>query len=126
VTFEDELGARYEVLEHVGAGGQATVLHARDRQHDRSVALKVYEIEPGASKEDLLGEADVLLRLGPHPGFPIVRDDFFLADRYVIVMDWVGGRDLQHVLAEEGDPGLPFSHVTGWIDQVASALDHLH
>jgi len=126
MTFEDELGSRYEVVEHVGSGGQATVLRARDLQHDRLVALKVYDSEGDTPRDMLLGEADVLLRLTPHPGLPIVRDDFFLSDRYVIVMDWIDGRDLQHVLAERGDPGLPFSQVTDWIVQVASALDHLH
>ena len=31
MTFEDELGSRYEALEHVGSGGQATVLRALRR-----------------------------------------------------------------------------------------------
>ena len=41
-------------------------------------------------------------------------------------MNWVDGTDLQQVLEEQGDPGLPLSEVIDDLAQVADALDHLH
>src|SRR5438105_1039743 len=67
-----------------------------------------------------------LLSLRPHRGLPVVRDDFFLSDCYVVVMDWIEGTSLDRLLAERGDPGLPHSTVIDCVTQVASALDHLH
>ena len=56
----------------------------------------------------------------------MLRDDFFVDDRYVVVMDWVEGDDLGRILAEHGDPGLPRLAVVDCVSQVAAALDHLH
>ena len=120
------LADRYEVLATVSRGGQASVLQALDRRHDRAVALKVYPCAEETQRTALLAEARVLLGLSPHPGLPTVRDDFFVDDRYVLVMDWVEGADLGRVLAEQGEPGLARSIVVDCVSQVAAALDHLH
>ena len=48
----------------------------------------------------------MLLSLSPHPGLPLVREDFFVDDRYVIAMDWIEGTDLEAVLDARGRPGL--------------------
>ena len=112
----------------VSAGRRATVLQALDRQHEKLVALKVYPVTNDADREELLSEARVLLSITPHAALPVVRGDFFIDDpaRYVVVMDWVDGVDLEHVLDEDGDPGLPLSQVLDDIAQAAAALDHLH
>ena len=115
---------RYEPLEVAGKGGQGEVVRALDRQHDRLVALKVRTLED--SREAILSEARILLGLRPHPNLPLVREDFFLDDRYVMVVDWVDGKSLQQVLEERGDPGLPATSVLAYLRQVADALDHLH
>lgn len=120
------LASRYQVLATVRRAPSSLVLRALDLQHDRVVALKVYPLSVGVSRADLLAEAGTLLRLEPHPGLPTVRDDFFLADRYVIVMDWVEGTDLVRVLGERGAPGLTPSTVLEYVSQAAGALDHLH
>ncbi|HWB72677.1 MAG TPA: protein kinase, partial [Egibacteraceae bacterium] len=117
---------RYQPLELVGGGGQGQVLRAVDRWHARQVALKVRAAGWPDQRAALLAEARILLGLEPHPGLPLVREDFFVGDRYYLVMDWVDGTSLQRVLDERGDPGLPFPTVLGWLDQVAAALDHLH
>src|SRR5262245_47927498 len=97
-----ELPSRFEILETVCRGGQAEVFRARDRQHDRLVALKVYTGLDKAWSQQGLEEARILLALPPHPGLPIVRDSFAVEpeDRYVVVMDWIDGVDLQKVLAQ--------------------------
>jgi WD40 repeat protein/class 3 adenylate cyclase/energy-coupling factor transporter ATP-binding protein EcfA2/predicted Ser/Thr protein kinase len=120
------LGDRYEPLEVAGSGGEARVLRALDRQHDRLVALKVRSAPTGSVRRELLREARVLLSLEPHAGLPLVRDDFFHEDEYVIVMDWIEGTDLGRLLAEQGTPGLAASTVLRCAAQAAEALTFLH
>ena len=43
---EARLAERYEPLEVVGRGGEATVLKAVDTRHERLVALKVRVVPP--------------------------------------------------------------------------------
>src|SRR3954464_13328727 len=117
---------RYEVLATVGAGGEAQIVKALDRQHGRFVALKVRPVRDESAREELLGEARVLLALPPHPALPLVREDFFDGDTYVVAMDWVDGTDLATLLAERGRPGLPASGVLAYLAQAAEALTHLH
>jgi serine/threonine-protein kinase len=117
---------RYDPVEVVGRGGEGRVLRAIDRQHDRQVALKIRPAPVGTAREELLREARVLLSLEPHAGLPLVRDDFFHEDDYVIVMDWIEGVDLDRLLRQEGTPGLAPSTVLGHLAQVAEALTHLH
>ena len=117
---------RYEVLATAGAGGEAQIVKALDRQHGRIVALKVRRVRDEASREELLAEARVLLSLPPHPALPLVREDFFDRDDYVVAMDWVEGTDLATLLAERGRPGLAPSSLLAYLAQAAEALTHLH
>jgi class 3 adenylate cyclase/tRNA A-37 threonylcarbamoyl transferase component Bud32 len=117
---------RYEVLASAGSGGEAQIVKALDRQHGRLVALKIRPVRDQAAREDLLGEARVLLALPPHPALPLVREDFFDRDDYVVAMDWVEGTDLATLLAENGRPGLASSSVLAYLAQAAEALTHLH
>src|SRR5688572_13876860 len=117
---------RYEALSVAGEGGQGSVFRAQDHQHERIVALKVRAAGAGIDRSALLSEARILLNLSPHPGLPLVRDDFFVDEQYVVVMDWVEGTDLRTLLDHQGDPGLPVSSVIGYLGEVAEALDHLH
>ena len=102
-------------------------MHARDRLRTRhEVALKIYALDDNRSRDELVREVDVLIGLTSHPNLPVVRNDEFIEDRYVIKMDWVDGRNLQQVLDLEGTPGLPVARVVDVVTQIASALDHLH
>ena len=117
---------RYEVLAVLGAGGEARVVKALDRQHDRIVALKIRPAGDDPGREELLSEARVLLSLPPHPALPLVREDFFDRDDYVVAMDWVDGTDLATLLGDRGRPGLAASSVLAYLAQAAEALTHLH
>jgi serine/threonine-protein kinase PknK len=117
---------RYEPLRVVGAGGQSTVLQAMDHELGRLVGLKVRPRGSPADEGSLLSEARILLGLDPHPLLCRVREDFFAGDRYFLVMDWVEGTTLAHVLADAGGSGLPLDDVVHYLTQVADALDHLH
>ncbi|HEY5422636.1 MAG TPA: protein kinase [Ilumatobacteraceae bacterium] len=118
---------RYEVLRTVSEGHRATVLQALDHVHDRFVALKVYPLV-GEDRDSLLAEGRVLMSMVPHAALPVVRGDFFTAerDKYVLVMNWIDGVDLQQVMEQEGQPGLALHDVIEDISSVADALDHLH
>ena len=65
-------------------------------------------------------------RLPPHPALPLVREDFFDRDDYVVAMDWVDGTDLATLLGDRGRPGLAPSSVLAYLAQAAEALTHLH
>jgi WD40 repeat protein/class 3 adenylate cyclase/tRNA A-37 threonylcarbamoyl transferase component Bud32 len=117
---------RYEVLATIGSGGEAQVVKALDRQHDRLVALKIRPVRDEAERAGLLTEARTLLALPPHPALPLVREDFFDRGDYVVAMDWVDGTDLATLLGERGRPGLAPSSVLAYLAQAAEALTHLH
>ena len=122
----DLLRGRYEPLEVVGQGGEGRVLKALDRQLDRIVALKIRTVRDGADREALLAEARILLAIPPHANLPLVREDFFDGDQYVIAMDWIEGTDLAKLVRARGSPGLAPSSVFRWLADAASALTHLH
>src|SRR3954447_10953583 len=117
---------RYEILSTLGSGGEAQIVKALDHQHDRFVALKIRPVRDDSAREELLGEARVLFALPPHLALPIVREDFFDGDSYVVAMDWVDGTSLATLLGDRGHPGLAPSSVLAYLAQAAEALTHLH
>jgi len=117
---------RYELLETLGAGGEARVVKALDRQHGRFVALKIRPVRDAEARELLLTEARILLAIPPHPALPLVREDFFDGEDYVVAMDWVDGTDLATLVQDRGRPGLAPSSVLAYLSDAAEALTHLH
>ena len=120
------LKGRYELIETLGLGGEARVVKALDRQHERLVALKIRPVRDAQARDELLGEARTLLGVAPHPALPLVREDFFEGDSYVVAMDWVDGTDLAKLVRDRGHPGLAPSSVLAYLAQAAEALTHLH
>ncbi|HEX3976093.1 MAG TPA: protein kinase, partial [Solirubrobacteraceae bacterium] len=117
---------RYELLETLGAGGEARVVKALDQQHGRVVALKIRPVRDEQTREDALNEARILLAVPPHPALPLVREDFFDGESYVVAMDWVDGTDLARLLQDRGRPGLAPSSVLAYLSDAAEAVTHLH
>ncbi len=97
----------YQVLEQLGDGGQGEVFKARQIHLDRLVALKTTRPE-GSSRtlshglERLLREAKTIARFD-HPNIVRVFDCFIHEDRIFIVMEYLDGYTLAHVL-EEREP----------------------
>ena len=89
-------GTRYELVEKIGQGGMGTVFLARDRELDRTVALKVLNALPEntEAKARMLREARVIARL-EHPNIVPVHDAGLLPDgRFFYAMKLVRGERL--------------------------------
>ncbi len=123
---------RYRIEERLGQGGMGAVYRAFDTRLQQKVALKENTVAvPGISPEAIEAarrqfeqEALMLARVR-HPNLPRVSDHFVTLDgNQYLVMDFVEGQDLAHVLARSGP--LPEAQALVLIGQVCDALEYLH
>src|SRR5205085_1230044 len=96
------LSERYEVDREIGAGGMATVYLARDRRHDRQVAIKVLNADLGAvlGVERFLSEIKVTAGL-QHPNLLPLFDSGQASGLLFYVMPFVEGESLRTRLDRE-------------------------
>ena len=116
------LAGRYRVVSRAGAGGMGTVYEAVDQSNGKTVALKLID-DAGLAKDRFAREAALLSEL-THPG--IVRYiDHGLAPMggFYLVMEWVQGRSLAHLLDTEG---LTAAESVELLRQVADAVAAAH
>ncbi|MEO8494735.1 MAG: protein kinase, partial [Planctomycetota bacterium] len=95
----DRLG-RYAVRGLLGRGGFADVLLAHDDQLDRQVALKLPRrdrFQDDAQVRAFVEEARTAARL-QHPGIVAVFDVGFAGEKPFIVLEYIRGRSLAHLL----------------------------
>jgi serine/threonine protein kinase len=120
------LGNRYEIIQILGQGGMGAVYKARDRELDRTVALKV--IRP-----ELAGQPDILQRFKQelilarkitHRNVIRIFDLGDAAGTKFITMEFIEGRDLKGVLSKEGK--LTPERAVQIMQQVLLALDAAH
>lgn len=98
------LAGRYELGEALGRGGMAKVFKATDTRLDRTVAVKVLAPELAgdhAFVERFQREAQAAARLN-HPNIVGVYDSGSAGDVHYMVMEYVQGRTLADVLAQDG------------------------
>jgi serine/threonine-protein kinase len=131
-TREDPLLGRtlpggYRVTHLVGVGGMGRVYCAEQVALGRTVAVKV--VHPSLADEELtsarfLNEARAASRLS-HPN-SVAIFDFGRTDdgRPYIVMEYLRGRDLGRVAADEGP--LPLARLVGILRQSLGALEEAH
>ncbi|MCC6547780.1 serine/threonine protein kinase [Candidatus Sumerlaeota bacterium] len=104
----------YEILEQLGDGGQGEVFKARQIHLDRMVALKT--ARPTASGKTLSQNLERLLREArtiakfDHPNIVRVFDCFVFEDQIYIVMEFLDGHPLSHILDERILGKLPPLH----------------
>src|SRR6185312_14907824 len=96
------LDGRYRVHKVLGQGGMGRVYMANDtRLANRPVACKEMIVGDGVAEkkaiEDFAREARVLALLS-HPGIPSLIDYFVERGRHYLVMEFVAGGDIQHML----------------------------
>lgn len=127
----DQIG-RYQILSELGRGSMGQVYLALDPNIDRHVALKVYlpllkvgSRERYELRRRFILEAKAAARV-EHPGIVTIfdADTDGATDLSYIAMEWVEGRSLQEVLAEDGP--VPPGRTTEIVEQVAAALDAAH
>ncbi len=124
LTIGETLRDRYEIESLLGQGGMGAVYRARDLNLNVTVVVKENLIHTEEARRQFGREARILAGLR-HPNLPRVTDFFFLPGQgQYLVMDYVGGEDLKHLLARQG----PCAEAVAlaWIRPVLHALEYLH
>jgi serine/threonine-protein kinase len=114
---------RLEAL--VARSGMASIYRATDMRTGRQVAIKIPHPEMEADPvlfERFKREEEIGLKLD-HPGVMKVYADNERS-RVYMVMEWVDGRLLRHILAEQ--PKLPAPRAVALTIAIADALDYVH
>src|SRR5919108_2148344 len=124
VTLSD----RYTVDRVLGRGGMAVVYLARDRKHDRPVAVKILrpEIVIGDGAQRFLLEIQILARL-QHPHILPLLDSGTTDEaspRPFYVMPYVEGETLRQRLTRKGP--LPVAEALRLVRETGEALHYAH
>ncbi len=119
------LADRFDIQRELGHGGMATVYLARDRKHDRLVAIKVLRPELAAAlgTERFLREIQIAAKLS-HPHILPLHDSGEADGILFFVMPYVEGEALRQRLDREGR--LPVATAVQLAAEVAAALDYAH
>ncbi len=123
------LGDRYTIERELGRGGMAVVYLARDRKHDRPVAVKILRADSlggGAGAERFLLEIQILARL-QHPHILALLDSGATSEaspRPFYVMPYVEGETLRQRLTREGP--LPVAEALRLVREIGEALHYAH
>ncbi|HZT35015.1 MAG TPA: serine/threonine-protein kinase, partial [Nitrososphaera sp.] len=117
---------RYEVIETIGTGGTGTVFKAKDTHLPRIIAIKALNPNKESAKNivRLHKEARTICQLR-HPNIVEIYD-FIIANRKepMMVMEFVEGKSLECIIAEQGAMSLRES-----LDiflQICDAMDYAH
>ena len=116
---------RYVVRGRLGRGGFADVLLAHDEQLDRQIALKLPRRDRFQNDEQLrafIEEARTAARL-QHPGIVTVFDVGNEGETPFIVLEYIRGRSLSHLLEHESLTSLAVAQL---VAEIAEALAHAH
>jgi serine/threonine-protein kinase len=114
----------YEVLSRVGSGGMGEVYRARDTRLGRTVALKLIHshLVDATMRERLRSEARAVALLN-HRNIVALFDIGEFQGSDFLVMEYVEGRTLKDVIA---DDGVPPRDVVHYGRQIANALGAAH
>jgi serine/threonine-protein kinase len=121
----ENLSTRYDLQRELGRGGMATVYLARDRKHDRPVAVKVLHPDFAASlgAERFVREIRLTARLNHPHILPLLDSDQADGIPYY-VMPFVDGESLRDRLDRERS--IPLPDALRVAREVASALSYAH
>jgi hypothetical protein len=117
---------KYRIVQEIGRGGMGAVFKGYDPTLDRTVAIKI--LAPHLTWErrfiDRFGrEARVVAQLS-HPHIVSIHDVGVQDGVYYLVMAFVEGETLRHLIARQG--ALPPPQAAHILAQVAEALDYAH
>jgi eukaryotic-like serine/threonine-protein kinase len=127
------LQGRYRIVDTLGSGGFSSVYQARDMHFPavtRLCAVKemvhvdrdpeVRALATGSFER----EASILATLS-HSAVPDVYDFFTEDDRGYLVLEYIGGKNLEDLMAES-DASFPTGTVIDWALQLTDVLGYLH
>lgn len=117
---------KYTVLEKLGEGGMGAVYKAEHQLMNRTIALKVLHPNLMENEESLrrfLHEARVASKLS-HPNAVTLYDFGIENSMPYIAMEFLRGRTLKHIIAEEGPQS--FERTYRILEQVGGALSEAH
>lgn len=114
---------KYRLLRRLGRGGSCEVYLAEDMRLHKLWALKKIKKEKACLTKQYLKEAELMKRWN-HPFLPRIVDVYEEEHAICIVMDYVEGETLKHLLGRHG----VFSEeqVLLWAKQLAAVLAYLH
>ena len=121
------IDGKYEILREVGRGGMSIVYLAMDLRINKQWAIKVlrkngvqdFEIV----KQGLIAEANLLKKMD-HPNLPRIIDLIDTDDSFIIIMDYIEGESLNHILDQYGAQSE--ENVLKWAKQLCDVLGYLH
>ena len=120
--FRGQTIGKYRILSSLGSGGFGTVYLAEDIWIDKKVALKVPH-KQSLDFSKMLKEPRLLASMS-HPNIVTVLTAEKQDDVFFIVMEYVAGETLEHVIMREGV--LDLTRALDFSCQICNAVDHAH
>jgi serine/threonine protein kinase len=118
------LQQRYRIDKQIGQGGMGAVYVATDERFGSTVAIKETLCMDDNFRKAIEREARLLNSL-KHGALPRVSDHFLEDEGQFLVMEYIQGEDLAHMMERRHEP-FPVETVLNWADQLLDALDYLH
>ncbi len=122
MLFRGQMLGKYKILASLGSGGFGAVYLAQDTWIDKQVAIKVPH-KQSLDFGELLKEPRLLASLN-HPNIVAVTTAEKLGDLFFIVMEYVPGETLEHIIAARG--ALELARALDYTCQICNAVDHAH
>jgi serine/threonine-protein kinase len=120
--FRGQTIGKYRILSSLGSGGFGAVYLAEDTWIDKKVALKVPH-KQHLDFSEMLKEPRLLASMS-HPNIVTVLTAEKQDDVFFIVMEYVPGDTLEHVIIREG--ALEVTRALDFSCQICNAVDHAH
>lgn len=121
------IDGRYKILRKLGEGGMSVVYLAVNEKVNKHWVIKEVKKEGVENFETvhqrLLTEADILKRLH-HPNLPDIVDIIENEETFLLVMDYIEGRQLESIVQEYGPQ--KEETVVNWGKQLCDVLSYLH
>lgn len=114
---------KYKILNVIGQGGMSIVYLAMNERVNKQWAVKEILKKGCRDLRTDRKEIEMMKKLS-HPHLPSVVDVIENRESLLIVMDYIEGRSLQDLLAEQG--AQPQEKVLKWAGQLCDVLSYLH
>ena len=120
--FRGQTVGKYRIVAPLGSGGFGTVFLAEDTWIDKKVALKVPH-KQNLDFSEMVKEPRLLASMS-HPNIVTVLTAEKQDDVFFIVMEYVTGETLEHIIMREG--ALDLNRALDFTCQMCNAVDHAH